>query len=237
MKRMGLPAIVCTVALAAACNSATRTDNQVNNGTDGRDSSAVGTTGETDRAVRDSDQDFVAKMLSDGDAEVELGKMAAAKASNAEVKRFGQMMVDDHTKAGAELKQIASADNIQATPKIDDKHQDLMNKLSKLSGAEFDREYMDAMVDGHQDVVDALQSRVDSTASLKDRITNSPAKDTQVVPEQSNNAPKADVNSWAANTLPVVRHHLDQAKQIKDKLDNNRRDTTTRNETSPAPRK
>ena len=223
MKRMGLPCIVGAVALVAACNSNARTDNQVDDRTS--DSATVGTTGDVDRKIDDSDRDFVTKLLSAGEAEVELGKMAATQASNAEVKRFGQMMVDDHTRAGADLKQIAAADGIAAVPAIDDKHRDLMQKLSTLRGAAFDREYIDAMVSGHQDVVDALQTRVDSTASLKDRITNSASADKQVVPERSENVPKADVNAWAANTLPKVRQHLEEAKRLDDILD--RRDNTS----------
>ena len=66
-----------------------------------------------------------------------------------------------------------------------------MEKLSKLRGNEFDSEYINAMVDGHQNVVDALESRVDSTASLKDRVTNNEATENQIAPEKTDNAPKA----------------------------------------------
>ena len=195
-----------------------------------------GTAGEADRAVHDSDKDFVNHMLSDGMAEVELGKMARERAVNPEVKKFGQMMVDDHSKAGDELKEIAGQYGVQPTPTIDDKHQDLMDKLSKLRGPQFDREYIDAMVDGHQNAVDSLEGRVDSTAPLKDRITNKDQADKQVVPERSDNAPKASFNAWAANALPIVRQHLDEAKRLDDQLDRNR--TTTRNDAAPAtPRK
>ena len=111
-----------------------------------------------------------------------------------------------------------------------------MDKLSKLRGPQFDREDIDAMVDGHQNAVDSLQGRVDSTAPLKDRIINKDQADKQVVPERSDNAPKASFNAWAANALPVVRQHLDEAERLDDQLDHNR--TTTRNDAAPAtPRK
>ena len=100
MKRMGILSLACAAAFAMACNGPARTDNRT-------DSAAVGTAGEAERAVHDSDKDFVNNMLSDGMAEVELGKMARERAVNPEVKRFGQMMVDDHSKAGDELKKIA----------------------------------------------------------------------------------------------------------------------------------
>jgi len=145
--------------------------------------------------------------------------------------------VQDHTKAGNELKDIAAKYNVQPAPGVDQKHQDLIDKLSKLRGAEFDREYIDAMVNDHENAVDSLESRVDSTASLKDKVTNKDAKDTQVVPEKTNNAPAASVNEWAATVLPTVRHHLDEAKLLDNKLDKNR-NTTARNDThvrKPAP--
>jgi putative membrane protein len=232
MKRMGITFIACAVALVTACNTNGRTT------ADYRDEpAAVGTAGEADRtAVHDSEKDFINHVLSDGTAEVELGKMAAERASNPEVKRFAQMMVDDHTKAGTELKAIATKYGVQPMPKVDDKHQDLMERLSKLRGAQFDREYIDAMVDDHQNAVDSLQSRVDSTAPLKDKITDPAKADTAVVPEKTDNAPKAAVNEWAAMTLPTVRQHLEAAKRLDDTLDR-RGSNTTRNETPPASRK
>jgi putative membrane protein len=212
MKRMGL-AIVCAAALTVACNSNARTDNRT-------DTDVVGTAGEAERnAVQDNDKDFVNQQLSGGMAEVELGRMASERAVNADVKKFAQMMVEDHTKAGNELTEVAARFSIAATPQIDEKHRDLMEKLSKLRGNEFDREYINAMVDGHEDVVDALETRVDSTAGLKDRVTNNDTAANQVTPEKTDNAPKAAVNAWATKALPTVRHHLDEAKKLDDRLD------------------
>jgi putative membrane protein len=223
MKRMGILPLFCAAALVVACNS-----NKSANTINGNEPAAVGTAGEAERtAIHDSDKDFINRQLSDGTAEVELAKMANQKTVNPEVKRFAQMMVDDHTKAGNELKDIAGQHNVVTAPTIDDKHRDLMDKLSKLSGREFDREYVKAMVDGHQDAVDSLESRVDSTASLKDKITDRDAADKKVVPEKTDNALAASVNQWAAATLPVVRQHLDAVKAINDKMDRNGRVTDT----------
>jgi hypothetical protein len=95
-------------------------------------------------------------------AEVQLGKMASEKASNSDVKSFGQMMVKDHTQANNELKQIASQLNVQPPAQLDQKHKDLSDKLSKLNGAEFDREYINAMVMGHEEVLGKLRARADA---------------------------------------------------------------------------
>jgi putative membrane protein len=146
MKHIGFAAVALSAALTMACQSGTRTDNPAT-----PENEAIGTAG-----ASSGDKDFVEHMMMDGMAEVELGKMAKEKASSPEVKQFADRMVRDHGKAGDELKQIASKHSIPAAAQIDDKHRDLMNTLSKLSGGEFDHAYMEAMVDGHQDVIDEL---------------------------------------------------------------------------------
>jgi putative membrane protein len=219
MKVNGLLALVCAAALMAGCNSSNRTSNTIAN-------REAGTTGTAGVAVSNSDKNFVNDVLSDGMAEVELAKVAKDHAANAEVKQFAQMMIDDHTKAGDQLKQIATANSIPEDAKIDDKHQKLMDKLSKLNGADFDKEYMSAMVDDHQDAVGDLRARVNENRSATDRLTGkNPENPAAVQPEHSDNPVTMRINEWAANTLPTIEHHLDRAKQLKDDLDHNNRTT------------
>lgn len=78
--------------------------------------------------------------------------------------------------------------------------------MSNLRGAEFDREYMSAMVDGHEDVLDRLQTRASEDRFGDDKGT--------VSPERSDNPVEASINQWAAAALPTVRRHLDEAKRI-----------------------
>ena len=151
--------------------------------------------------------------------------MAKDRASSTDVKQFAQMMIDDHTKAGNELKQIATSNNI--TPEGNaSKDQDLRNKLSSLKGADFDREYMKAMVDDHEKAVRQVRSRVDENRSLNERLTGkNPENPATVKPEQSSDPVKMRINQWAANTLPTIEQHLDRAKTIKDTLDHTSRTT------------
>jgi putative membrane protein len=223
MKAKGLLALVCAVALSAACN---------NNRTANRE---AGTTGTASSDVSNSDKNFVSDQLSDGMAEVELANVAKDHAASADVKQFAQMMIDDHTQAGDQLKQIATSNAIPLDTKIDDKHKDLMDKLSKLNGADFDKEYMSAMVDDHQDAVSDLRSRVDENRSASDRLTGkNPENPAAVKPEQSDNRVTMSINQWAATTLPTIEQHLDRAKQIKDNVDNANR--TTRGTTGTSER-
>jgi putative membrane protein len=198
MKNIAVLPVVFAAALSFACNVENR--NTPNDST-------VGTTGE---AISAGDREFVENMMIGGMAEVELGRMAMERASSAEVKQFGDMMVKDHSKAGDELEQVAVLHSIPMPTALDQKHQDLKTKLSNLKGVEFDREYMSAMVDGHEDVVDRLQTR-----ASEDRFGDHKGA---VKPESSDNPVEAALNQWAAAALPTVRHHLDEAKRIHDGL-------------------
>jgi putative membrane protein len=136
-----------------------------------------------------ADDHFVMDAAHAGMAEVELGKLATEKASKDEVKKFGQQMVDDHSKAGDELKSIAQTKNITWPTELDAKHKAVRDRLMKLSGDGFDRAYMQEMVAGHQKV--AAMVKTESTSG----------KD-------------PEVKAWAAKTLPTVEEHLKQAREI-----------------------
>ncbi len=84
-----------------------------------------------------------------GKAEVELGRMAATQGMSKEVKAFGQKMVEDHSKANQELMQLAEQKKVMLPPDVMPKHKEVMEKLAKLKGADFDKEYVKAMVEDH----------------------------------------------------------------------------------------
>jgi putative membrane protein len=208
-------ASVAAAVLTLACGRDARNDtvNPADN------DSAIGTSGVARGDISSGDRDFVSELLDVNTAEVQLGTMASERGASADVKQFGQMMVQDHTRAGEELQQIASRHQIpRPGAALDEKHRDLIDRLSKLRGAEFDREYIDAMVQGHQDVIDKLQARVDE----RDRLavaTGQAERNTSVKPEDAGNRVEASLNAWAAETLPAVKKHLERAKAIDDKLD------------------
>jgi putative membrane protein len=120
-------------------------------------------------------------------AEVELGKLAADKASSDEVKKFGQRMVDDHGKANDELKKLAENKNITLPTAPDAKHKATIDRLSKLSGEAFDRAYMQEMLKDHR-------------------------KDVSEFRTESKSGKDADVKAWAAKTLPTLEEHLKLAQ-------------------------
>jgi putative membrane protein len=208
MKRIGVLAVACAAMLTIGCSGDGR-DADANRPAD---TPAVGTAGEGTAADRDVGmlaRNWVEDRMKGGMTEVKLGELASQKAQNADVKAFGQMMVRDHTKAGDELKQLASKHNITA-PELDDDHRDKVERLSKLQGAEFDREYMNTMVDDHEKTVSALEDRLD-----KEGDNDNP----RYTPKKNDNAFETELNQWASQTIPTVRQHLDKAKQLDQKLD------------------
>jgi putative membrane protein len=236
MKRVGVCAFVLTAAVAVGCNSNARDETRA--GTADATGASVGTAGDVDRnEVKSSDKDFVNDVAVANMAEIELGRMAVSKSSNAQVKRFGQMMIDDHTKAGDKLMAAVSPHNITFPTQLDDKHRSLQERLTKLQGAEFDREYAKAMVDGHQDVSDKLESRIDK-AKLSDWKTKfgaagahtsaagstaaDHAQTGTVTPEQSDNVVTMAINQWAAESYPVVQMHLNAAKTLEQTVQKNK---------------
>ena len=136
---------------------------------------------------------FINAAAAGGMAEVELGKMAVQKAQNADVKAFAQKMVEDHSKAGDELKQLAAQKNVVLPPDFLPESKQLMEKLSKSNGAEFDKEYVKAMVENHKKDVTAFENA-------------------------SKTAGDADVKEFAAKTLPTLKTHLELITGIADKM-------------------
>jgi putative membrane protein len=90
-----------------------------------------------------------------------------------------------------------------------------MDRLTKLQGAEFDREYMNLMVDNHEKTIDALEERVD---------TKGDDRNPQYTPKTTDDQFDSRINQWAAKAAPTVHKHLEKAKQINEKL--GRRRTT-----------
>jgi putative membrane protein len=137
---------------------------------------------------------FMKEAASGGLMEVALGKLAAEKGSHQRVKDFGKRMQADHSKANEQLKKIAAKKGVDLPTEPSGEHKSTMDKLTKLSGAEFDREYMDAMVDDHKEDIEKFQTQADK------------GKD-------------PDVKKFAGDNLPVLKKHLELAqstqKQVK----------------------
>jgi putative membrane protein len=143
--------------------------------------------------AQSGDQAFVTKLAGVGMAEVELGTLAKDKASSREVKAFAQRMIDEHTKAGNELKAVAERKHFTWPAALPADAVALKDRLSKLSGAAFDRAYIDAMVEGHGKVLTEVRAEA-----------------------QSGSDP--DVKAWAMKASSTVQAHLTHAQNQQREL-------------------
>jgi putative membrane protein len=112
--------------------------------------------------LSDQDKQFIKDAASGGLMEVELGKIAAQNAFSDEVKNFGRRMQEDHGKANKELAQLAKTKGVDVPKELVAKHKSSLDRLSKLSGKEFDGEYMKAMLEAHREDLKKFQSEAET---------------------------------------------------------------------------
>jgi putative membrane protein len=195
-----------------------------------RADSAVGTAGESDRnKVTRGDRSFVRDMAIANMAEVELAKLVPERSTDDEIKKFAQLMIDDHTKSLDSLKAIAAQHNIPVPAELDPRHMRLRDKLAKWHGNEFERNYIETMIDEHEEMLDELEDRVDEArlaeykAEIADRLAGKKvvehAEVVAVLPEKSDNVVTMSLNEWAATAYPTVRAHVDGARLLKIAVD------------------
>jgi len=164
---------------------------------DAKDTNAVkmdstGTTEHTTPSIPASvskdDAQFVVNIANAGMTEVQLGQLAQQKGIARDVKEYGAMMIKDHTAAGDKLKGIASSKNITMPATISPGMQQNIDDLQKKSDKDFDKAYINLMIDDHKKVIDLFEA-------------------------ESKNGSDADIRAFADNTLHTLRMHLAEAQK------------------------
>jgi putative membrane protein len=130
-----------------------------------------------------ADMEFVKKALQGSMAEVQVAQLALQKSSDDQVKQFAQRMVTDHSKMIEDMKPVADAVGVRVPNGPDKKQKAMMAKLQALSGADFDKAYVQAMVKDHKE----------DDSEFKNEIANGQS------PVVKDAASKAD---------PVIESHL-----------------------------
>lgn len=125
--------------------------------------------------------------------EVEIGRMAEQKAQNDDVKQYARRMVSDHSKNMDKLQTLARQMNVDLPTQLDPQHRQMVDRHAQKSGAEFDRAYIDMMVQDHQKVVSKFDDQTDA-------------------------ATNEQVRDYAASTLPKLREHLRDAQELDQQL-------------------
>ncbi len=147
----------------------------------------------TPQKLDSQDRSFVTKAAEGGVSEVKLGQLALDKASNPHVKQFSQKMIDDHKKADRQLRQALAEDKVAFPDHMSSDAANTYDKLAKESGKNFDQDYMQAMISDHQ-------------------------KDVSAFEDEAKNGKDQSLKQYAENTLPILRQHLQTAKNINNQL-------------------
>jgi len=186
MKKISLCLMVALSACTfQACNENKRnSDDSVENANDANDLKEQAGSGE-----KDDENDFAVKAANGGMFEMELAKMAQEKAASKDVKEFAAMILTDHMAASEELKAIAAKKNITLPTTLGKDEQEDVDEMAKLTGAEFDKKYVDAMVEDHE-------------------------KDVKLFQEASIAGQDPDLKQFAGKTLPTLQKHLERITTI-----------------------
>jgi len=180
-------------------------------------------------SMKAEQETFVKTMLMKNLAEAELGKLAASRAASPEIKSYAQMMVTDHTKANEELRPIARALGIQEPTQVDDKHRKESDRLSRLQGVEFDREYAKLMADAHREALRDARAMAAAPMTLAPSPvardngngssgtsgavgTSGSAKD---APPAATLTTQKSAVEYAAKTSQIIQRHLDEAERLE----------------------
>ncbi len=137
--------------------------------------------------------EFATKTANGDMIEVETSKIALTKTKNAEVRKFAQMMITDHTKISSELKAWAGKTTVALPAALDGVNMATVENIKNADAAGFDDRYLDTIIDSHEDAVESFR-------------------------DYAENGQEADLKAWATTTLPKLTTHLNEAKTLRDKV-------------------
>jgi putative membrane protein len=176
MKQMIFCAIAITVLVWSACDD----DN------------------DDEKRINETDKGFMINAAYANRAEIDAGQLAVSRSLDDSVKKFGQMMIDEHTTALNELENIADDRNVNLPDTVDAEHRQLKQQLMAMSGYAFDSAYIQGQIDDHQKAISLFES-------------------------ENSNGKEQQVKNYAGKYLPHIRMHLEKANSIADQIkdDNN----------------
>lgn len=148
-----------------------------------------------DANTKEKDSEFLVDAAELDMQEIQLGKLAQQRSTNADIKAHGKMMEDEHTKSAAMMKTLAAQKNITLPAAITEDGMDAYKKLNDKKAEDFDQAYIDMMVDAHEDAITKFENNADRTED-------------------------PDIKAWATTTLGTLRTHLEHSRALQDKIKN-----------------
>jgi putative membrane protein len=145
-----------------------------------------------EKTARPLDKDFLIKVASAHNAEIEISKLADKHAGSADVKDFANMLVKEHKSAYDQMGELLKNRKIGVVAGLEKETRDELKRLGKLEGAEFDREYLNCMIREHKTAIGIFEN-------------------------QAKNGQEADIRGYAQEMLPDLRKHLKKAEELAKK--------------------
>jgi putative membrane protein len=134
------------------------------------------------------DQSFVQNAALVNQEQIKLGQLAVKKGTSSQVRDFGQKLIDDHSKVGDQLKQIATREGISLPTELGPEQTNTISRLSGLSGKAFDSAFMDEIKTGHQQAMSLFQN-------------------------EAKNGTDPQLRDFAQSTLPALHQHSESASR------------------------
>jgi putative membrane protein len=144
-------------------------------------------------SVSPAEQDFMMKATQADVAEIDMARLALEKSANRDIKDYATMIESDHNKALEDLTDLMKDTNVSQQRTMPADAQQEFNRLNDLTGAEFDREFVNTMVMDHQKAIAMFQNQ---------RAT----------------VQNPDVKKYVDDTLPTLQTHLEKAQQLQSRL-------------------
>ena len=212
MKKLSIATIIAGAIIFSACNGnsnststtdSTNTMSSSDTGMNRMNDTGMNTMNNTDTSTNRSDTanatvdknavDFAKEAASGGMMEVQLGNLAQKNSQNKDVQDFGKMLSDDHSSLNNDLKDLAGKKNVTLPTTVTNDQQDKIDKLTKKTGTDFDKDFLSMAVDDHE-------------------------KDISKFKKAGQNIKDADFKDFIVKALPKLQKHLDKAKELKKKM-------------------
>jgi putative membrane protein len=156
----------------------------------GQEATGTGAATPTATDMQHADMEFANKAAAAGKAEVELARVGTEKAMNPDVKTFADRLVQDHTKANDQLTEIMRTKGMEMPAEAPTEAKAEHDRITALSGNEFDREFMRHWVSSHEKGIELYSTEAETGQD-------------------------PELKQFATDTLPTLQEHLDEAKRVE----------------------
>src|SRR5262252_333260 len=146
-----------------------------------------------DKTLTEAEKQFINDAVRDGVKERSMGRVVVAKTTNADVKDYAKMVVNDHSKALNDLVDLMKEAGMNQPGGLPEVKHEAQDRLSELSGPAFDREYINLMVQDHQKAISKFQ-------------------------QEETTAQDESLRNYVKQVLPMLQKHLEKAQELQAKL-------------------